>query len=459
MLRIDVAIAEIGSTTTTVSAFDGLDEPEPRFLGQGLSPTTVAQGDVLVGLENAVADLCRNVGTSSLEWCRMLACSSAAGGLRMTVHGLVYDMTVKAAREAALGAGAIVHMITAGELTDSDLDRIRDIRPNIILLAGGVDYGERDIITGNAQRLASLDLGVPVIYAGNVACAGEVAEALGPDTQVVENVYPRIDQLNVEPTRRAIQNVFERHIVRAPGMERVGEMVHGGIMPTPGAVMEAAKAMAAVAGDLMAIDVGGATTDVHSVTEGSEEVARMLVAPEPRAKRTVEGDLGVFVNAGNMVRTLGYERVEEALGFSPGTILDRLQYVPSDDQERALVLFLAREAVGMAVERHAGRTRYLYGPTGRIMVAEGKDLSRVKWIIGTGGVLTRMTEGRDILSEFLARRPPMGLYPERASVVIDHNYVMAACGVLARHHPRAAVSLLCASLDSGTPDGGNPCGY
>ena len=445
-MKVDVLVAEIGSTTTVVNAFDRLATEDPRYLGQAMSPTTVEEGDVLQGLNGAVEALRRHLGAEQLDWELMLASSSAAGGLRMTVHGLVYDMTVKAANEAALGAGAVVKMVTAGELSDSDLKRLKDTRPNIVLLAGGVDYGEKNTAIGNAHKLASLDLQVPVIYAGNTACCDDIRDILGPDTYLVDNVYPRIDQLNVEPTRRVIQEVFERHIVTAPGMGRVREMVAGDLMPTPGAVMEAAKVLYEVAGDLMVLDVGGATTDVHSVTAGSEEVARMLIAPEPKAKRTVEGDLGLYVNAANLVQRMGEEDLSEELGFSVRRVMENLPQIPKSQQEVEFVTRLTLEAAEIAMSRHAGRLRHLYGPAGRTTVAEGKDLTQVRWVIGTGGALTRLPAGRDILNDLCKKHEPLALYPKEATVLVDEEYIMAALGVLSRRYPEAARRLLAGSL-------------
>ena len=166
-MKIDVLVAEIGSTTTVVNGFSGIHAGEPVFVGQGQAPTTVLDGDVRIGLQGAMEDLARNMGTEALEYQEMLATSSAAGGLKMTVHGLVYDMTAKAAKEAALGAGGIIHHITAGKLRRTDLQKIREIKPNLILLAGGVDYGERDTALHNAEMIRSMDLRIPVIYAGN----------------------------------------------------------------------------------------------------------------------------------------------------------------------------------------------------------------------------------------------------------------------------------------------------
>lgn len=459
-MHVDALVAEIGSTTTVVTAFSQLGSPHPLILAQGSHPTTVLEGDVRTGLQGAI-EACREaLGADNLTWGEMMAASSAAGGLRMSVHGLVYDMTVKAANEAALGAGAVVKMVTAGDLTDSQLRQIEDLRPNILLLAGGVDYGERRTGLENARKIASLDLGVPVIYAGNRACCQEIQEILGQAVSIVENVYPRIDHLNVEPARRAIQEVFERHIIRAPGMEGVRELVSGPILPTPGAVMEAAKLLRQDIGDLMALDIGGATTDVHSVARDSEEIARILIAPEPEAKRTVEGDLGVYINAGNLVEMIGRDRLEQDLGFDPSPVLKTLSAVPESPQEKALVLRLGREAAHRAISRHAGQTRHLYGPTGRMTVAEGKDLTGVKWIVGTGGVLVRLKGGTQILEDLWAKASPFSLLPRNVEVLLDSGYIMAAAGVLSRHWPEAALELLKKSLEA-DPDqqgSGGVCG-
>ena len=167
-MKVDVLVAEIGSTTTVVNAFQGLGTDHPVFWGQGQAPTSVLEGDVRVGLKGAVDDLCAKKGISKLEYGEMLATSSAAGGLKMTVHGLVYDMTAKAAKEAALGAGGIIHYVTAGRLRRTDLAKIKEINPNLILIAGGVDYGERDTAIYNAELIRSMGLKTPVIYAGNI---------------------------------------------------------------------------------------------------------------------------------------------------------------------------------------------------------------------------------------------------------------------------------------------------
>jgi len=292
-VKVNVLVAEIGSTTTVVNAFNGIGTSCPTLVGQGQAPTSVLQGDVTVGLKGAINDLKVRLNADEITWDDMLATSSAAGGLKMTVHGLVYDMTVRAAKEAALGAGGIIKMITSGKIRKIDLKKIQEISPNIILVAGGVDYGERDTALHNLEMILSMGLKIPIIYAGNIENQEEVrlmCEEAENQVYIVENVYPKIDTLVVEPTRKIIQDAFEEHIIHAPGMSKVRELVKGPIIPTPGAVMEAAKVLKEELGDLVVFDVGGATTDVHSVTEGSMEINSILISPEPVAKRTVEGD-------------------------------------------------------------------------------------------------------------------------------------------------------------------------
>ncbi|MCF6465187.1 DNA mismatch repair protein MutL [Clostridium sp. Cult2] len=446
-MKINLLVAEIGSTTTVMNAFNLT--PCPSFVGQGQAPTSVAEGDVNIGIKGAIENLANNLEIDKIEYDELIATSSAAGGLRVTVHGLVFDMTVKAAKEAALGAGANIKYVTAGKLRDSDLRKIKEINPNIILIAGGVDYGERDTALYNSELIAQLDLNIPVIYAGNVENEQEVKEIFkgkNSELYVVENVYPKIDELNIEPTRVIIQNVFEKHIIHAPGMQRVRELVTGSIMPTPGAVMEASNLLYEEIGDLITIDVGGATTDVHSVTEGSEEISRILINPEPLAKRTVEGDLGVYVNMHNIVNMVGKEEILKELNIS----LDELEGllinnkpIPEIELEKSFIEKLTLHAVITAVKRHAGQLRHLYGPGGKKTIAEGKDLTQVKTIIGTGGALTRLPNRINILKQISESGKGNELLPSKeAKILIDTQYIMASLGVMSKKYPEEALKLL-----------------
>ena len=455
-MKVDVLVAEIGSTTTVVNAFKDLDSEKPIFWAQGQAPTSVLEGDVRIGLQGAIDDLKQKMGIDELEYDEMLATSSAAGGLKMTVHGLVYDMTAKAAREAALGAGGIIHNITVGRLRRTDLAKIKEINPNLILIAGGVDFGERDTAIYNAELIRSMGLKTPVVYAGNIENQEEMKlifdEESGQRLYLVDNVYPKIDTLNVEPCRKVIQDAFEDNITKAPGMEHVRDMVNGPIIPTPGAVMECTKLLYDCLGEVMTIDVGGATTDVHAVSEDSEAIARVLVAPEPKAKRTVEGDLGLYVNRYKVIESIGEEKLrkecEEKLHIDLDDTLSTYVAIPKKENEFKLVERLCQEATLKAVERHAGSIRYVYGPSGRTTVAEGKDLTQIKYIVGTGGALTRLPHRVEIM-EMIAKDNETGmkLYPsDAAKILVDNYYIMASLGVLSKTHRQGAIKLLGQSL-------------
>ncbi|HBF7937473.1 GlmL-related ornithine degradation protein [Clostridioides difficile] len=452
-LKIDVLVAEIGSTTTVVNAFHDINTNNPIFLGQGQAPTTVFEGgDVRNGLSGAIKDLANKLSVDDIEYNDMFATSSAAGGLKMTVHGLVYDMTVKAAKEAALGAGAVIRQVTSGRIKRTDLNKIKEINPNIILIAGGVDYGERDTAIYNAEMIASMNLGIPVIYAGNIENQDEV-RLIFEDTNyrlyITENVYPKIDLLNIEPTRRIIQSVFEEHITIAPGMKYIKEMVNENITPTPGAVMEASKLLYKNIGDLLTLDVGGATTDVHSVTDGSDYINKILVNPEPTAKRSVEGDLGVYVNMKNIVEVIGKENLQSELSIDIDTVIENYPPIPKSKEEILFVERLTKEAVVKAMLRHSGKIRNIYGTTGKVKIAEGKDLTEVRYIVGTGGALTRLPSRIEILyNMFKYNKNNELLFPkEKTKILIDNDYIMASMGVLSKKYEEASLKLLLKSLN------------
>lgn len=451
MAKINLLVAEIGSTTTVVNAFDF--DPKPKFIGQGQAFTSVEEGDVNVGIQEAIEDMKNSIGTDTLEYDKLIATSSAAGGLKMTVHGLVYDMTVKAAKEAALGAGANIKFITAGKLRRTDLKKIEEINPNIILLAGGIDYGERDTAIENAEKIVGLNINAPVIYAGNIENDEEIRlifDEAGMEVYIVENVYPQIDTLNIEPTRKVIQDVFERHIIHAPGMEKVRDMVQGSIMPTPGAVMQASKLLYEDIGDLVTIDVGGATTDVHSVCEVSEEIQRILIAPEPFAKRSVEGDLGCYVSMKNVVDFIGREELAKKLKIDEDeldVVIKDHNPIPSTEIDITFSELLAEYATITAVKRHAGKYRDMYGGEGKKTLAQGKDLTPVKYIIGTGGALTRLPHRIEIMKKIALSNSGHELLPTKeANIIVDNDYIMASLGVMSLEHPEEALFLLKTSL-------------
>lgn len=446
-MKVDYLISEIGSTTTVVTAFnigEKNNNMDVTIVAQGKSYTTVNEGDVTLGLKEAIRDIEMHLG-EKIEWNRMLATSSAAGGLRITVHGLVEDMTVKAAREAALGAGGNIKMVTSGKLRNSDILRIKEIDPNLIMIAGGTDYGERETAIYNSEIIRGEKLNKPIIYCGNIANREEIKEIFNEqELYIIDNVYPRVDELNVEPAREVIQRAFENNITKAPGMEKIKEMVDGAIMPTPGAVMQSAKLLYNIIGDLVVIDVGGATTDVHSVTEGSSDILDILVSPEPMAKRTVEGDIGVYVNKDNIIKMLDDR---EIIGYSKEFLIENTKAIPRTDDEIECSVLLTKKAVDVAINRHIGYIKRVFGSS-KNYIAYGKDLSKVGYIIGTGGALTKLPKGMETLSSIKYLKGDMTMLPRKgAKILIDKMYIMACAGVLSIENKEASEALLGKSLE------------
>lgn len=428
-----VVTLEIGSTITKANAFE-LADGLLHHVGQGFAPTSVAAGDVGIGVDAALAAMRAQWADSGrvldLAAAEVFVNSSAAGGLRMSVHGLTQGMTARAAKEAALGAGAIVGQITVGAIDDYDLADLHELRPNIVLLAGGVDYGEKQIVIENARRLAAAGLPAPVIYAGNIAARRRVQDifaAAQVQLLCADNVFPDVDRLQIEPVRALIHEVFNRHITKAPGMARLGELSSYEILPTPGAVLLAAEIFANTMGDALVVDVGGATTDIHSVTDGSMEWTSRSIDPEPRAKRTVEGDLGVYVNAHQIAVMVGDQDEQERFQF--------LRAIPADEREASVTRWLTSRAVEAGIRRHAGSVTDLFTPTGKRQIVHGKDLTSVQWVVGTGGALTKVSGGAQILARIRLGAGARLLPPPEASILIDRDYRFSALGTVAQAYP------------------------
>jgi uncharacterized protein (TIGR01319 family) len=226
-------------------------------------------------------------------------------------------------------------------------------------------------------------------------------------------------------------------------MNGIKDIVNGAIIPTPGAVMESTKLLYEILGDVLVIDVGGATTDVHSVTEGSTEILDRLVSPEPKAKRTVEGDLGVYVNSSNIISLLN---MKDLKGLSKEHVAANIKPIPITEEETQCSLLLTRKAVEVAVARHVGYLKRNYGASNQI-IAYGKDLSKVKFIIGTGGALTRLQGGEKLLRDIRYSKEDLTMLPRSsAKVLLDTDYIMACAGVMSIENKEAAVALLKQSL-------------
>ena len=216
--------------------------------------------------------------------------------------------------------------------------------------------------------------------------------------------------------------------------------------------MEASILLQKEIGNLVTIDIGGATTDIHSVTEDSVEVSRMLLNPEPFAKRTVEGDLGVYINKDNLINMIGKTTLIKDLNINQETLetlLSKYQAIPYLEQI-PLVERLTHEALIKAIERHVGRYQNIYGSSGKTRVAEGKDLTDVKYIVATGGALTRLPNRNSIIQRMLDKKDELLLKPKpTTTILIDNDYIMASLGVLSKKYPQQAISLLKQSLKIG----------
>ncbi len=446
-MRIDWIVAEIGSTTTLVNAFS----KDKGLLGKGMEATTVEK-DVNIGLNNALEVLKKYLKADTLTYDSMFASSSAAGGLRMTVSGLVYEMTVKAAKQAATNAGANIHLISAGHLSDDDLDQIKAIHPNIILVSGGTDYGEKDVAFHNLLKIETLSLNVPIIYAGNIDNQYRIKNHFESSNQrqyltIVDNVYPRVDQMNIQPVRKKIYETFEKHIIHAKGMKNIKNLVDGSIMPTPGSVMESTIVLEEMLGNVMTIDVGGATTDIHSITTPSEEFEDYQEG-EPKEKRTVEGDLGVFVNFKKVIESIGKQTLAKTLEISLDQLEDLImnyQYKPITPLERKLVYELTKHCVVIALKRHVGDYRNVYTTSGQKVIPEGRDLTQLQAVVLTGGALINLNDTEHIIKDYFKTHPNKML-PKTIKVYKDHDYIMSSMGVLSLKHPDFAKKVLKKSL-------------
>lgn len=450
-----VLLIDIGSTFTKVTA---VDMDAERILATARSFTTVAT-DVNEGFDKAVALIKEQIG--DFQPSKILAASSAAGGLKMVSIGLVPELTVKAAKTAALSAGAKLAGTYSFELCKEEADEIAALKPDIVLLSGGTDGGNTEVILHNAKILADIPQSFPVVVAGNKKCAkecGDIISASGKTAYVTENVMPSFNKLNILPAQDVIRSVFLERIIKAKGITRIAGLIEGIIMPTPSAVLKAATLLGKGTeispgiGDLVLVDMGGATTDVYSVCKGkpTNSSAVLKGLPEPFAKRTVEGDLGARYTAESVVEAYGLKKFcyksglseEEVQGFIEKIRVDK-SYVASTEKEILFDKSVAASAVELAVTRHAGTLESFYTCSGMMFMQTGKDLSNVTKVIGTGGPMI----GKDYAAEVLSGAKfdmamPESLRPKNPEYYIDKQYVFAAMGLLSELYPETALKIL-----------------
>ena len=458
-----ILLIDFGSTYTKLTAVDVEGE---TLLGTAASYTTV-QTDINEGLEAGLRFLEEKTGSLTYEAC--YACSSAAGGLRMITSGLVPELTGEAARLASLGAGAKVVGVYAFQLTEDDLEEIRLAAPDIFLLAGGTDGGNTECILHNARMLASMKPDFPIVIAGNRTAARECQQILeGCQVSICPNVMPRFGVLQIEPAQKRIREIFLSHIIQAKGLSRVSKLLSDIMMPTPAAVLQAVELLATGCegepgiGELVAVDVGGATTDVYSVADGMPEQMNTVYKglPEPYAKRTVEGDIGMRYSIRGIVEIAGTDRLCRISGLSKERVMELTEYlchhtdkVPDGDAElEALDFALASMAIEEAVSRHAGTIEETYTMMGQTYVQSGKNLTKVKQIVVTGGSLIHTKRTAEIAGHALySPAQPASLRPKQADVWVDRSYILAAMGLLSSYYPRAALRIMKKELSVKNP--------
>lgn len=462
---MDLLVAiDFGSTYTKGIL---VDRGMAKVLGTAYTPSTVSS-DITIGLRRMLAVL-RDQSGKSVEQVPVIACSSAAGGLRVVVIGLVPVLSLEAAQRAALGAGARIVGAYGYKLTDQTIEQVEGALPDIVLLAGGTDGGDEQNILHNARMLAASSTAAPIIVAGNQHVAHECAGLLRESGKVVattQNLLPEVDRIEAGPVHDIIRELFISRITHAKGIDRVRQYIDliSDIIPTPSAVLQAAQLIADGTGaspglgDIVVVDVGGATTDVYSVASGAPSRSGVVVRglPELRLKRTVEGDLGMRINALSILERCVGEELLALVGQVTGAarparedmvayathVAAHIEETPRNAQEQALDLALGRTAVQMAVRRHAGTVREVYTPTGVVLVQEGKDLGDVSAVIGVGGVLARGGNARFILEGALDQgRDQYSVLPRNPRLYLDNQYVLYGVGLLSAFSPDTAFSI------------------
>jgi uncharacterized protein (TIGR01319 family) len=458
---VDVAVlADFGSTFTKVAL---VEEASGTLLATAEVPTTLGS-DLMEGYAEAVA-AARARAPRGINITAELAASSAGGGLRVIAVGLVRDLTAAAASRAALNAGARVSRVLAGRIGPAERESLELERPEIVLFAGGTDGGQRDLVLENAQSLAGCEIDASIVVACNCDVAEQVAETLvdaGHRAEVAPNVMPRLGELRVEGARAAILRAFVTHVIRGKALSaspQFGRLVK---MPTPDAVLRATALLARGSspgdgiGSLMVIDIGGATTDVHSdrVRETTAPGIEQPLLPPPSTLRTVEGDLGLRAGARGVLKADG-DWLAERAGDGDGRRLRRAAerrerepaWVPKDGAEQRMDRLLATGCATHALNRHCGRLLLRKHRLGAPRLAyTGPDLREVRLLVGTGGVLTHNEGSAEVIREGLARRAAHSLSPRDPVVRIDRSYVLAAAGLFSTRSREAASKLLRAEL-------------
>lgn len=492
-----ILATDCGSTTTKAILIEKQGD-EYRLVCRGEAPTTVEAPfeDVTLGVINAITEvqelsgrrlLCEGTiirpATATEGTDLYLSTSSAGGGLQIMVVGLVRRMTAESAERAALGAGAIVMDALAlddGRLPHERIERLRQLRPDMILVSGGVDGGEQRRVVEMAEVVAAANpearLGaryrLPVIYAGNRDNREAIVDTLDRVTELrlVDNLRPAPETENLTPTRAEVQDLFLEHVMaQAPGYSRLLTWTDTPVMPTPAAVGSIMQTIADQLGlNVVGADIGGATTDVFSVFEG-------------RFTRTVSANLGMSYSISNVFAEAGLAQLQRWLELDlEGTALServrnkmiRPTTIPQQLEELKIEQAVAREALRLAFEQHKHLATGLKGVQKERDIADAFSqevageaeisLMQLDLLIGSGGVLSHTPRRQQAAMMLIDAFMPEGL----TRLAVDSIFMMPQLGVLAQAHPQAArqvfekdclipLGLCVAPRGSGRP--GSPC--
>lgn len=432
-----ILCVDVGSTFTKglLVAADG------SVCRAAATPTTLAT-DVLDGIDTVRAL------TGAPRETPVVACSSAGGGLRLAVVGYEASVTALAGHRVGLSAGARIVHVFAGRLDRASMADLRASRPDLVLLVGGTDGGNADVLLHNATRLGSARFTAPVVLAGNADVADRARAALertGRTVVVADNVLPRIGVIAPQSARTAIRAAFLRHVIGGKHLSRSADFVRLVRCATPDAVLRGVEVLAgAGVGDALTIDIGGATTDVYSAVTptGEDAGVRREISPQLRFARTVEADLGMRWSAPGVVEAADREHL--TLGSTTRAyaeaVLHDVAHLPGSPGEWESELALATVAAVVAARRH-GRAA---GPG-----EAPRALRDVGILIGSGGVLRHAPTGsaERVLGAVLADHGGGWLVPRAARGRVDSAYVLFAVGLLADDHPRRADALARSLLD------------
>ena len=451
-----IALVDFGSTFTKLTITEA---GTGRLLATAQAPTT-AETDVMEGyraaLESALAQ-----ASGSPKIVRRLAASSAGGGLRVAAIGLVPEYTEAAARQAALNAGARIVLQLSGRLDERAVAALEEAKPEIVLFSGGTDGGQREQVLENAEAISAARIESRIVVACNRDVAPAVAGMVAPAERVttVANVLPAIGRLDIEPARAAIHDAFIRHVIRGKGLSGAQAFHEAVVMPTPEAVLRATRLLAAGAAgalraDVVVVDLGGATTDVHAAVAPRPAPVGIRTAGLPALplRRTVEGDLGMRWSAPGALEA--DEDWLEAEGRAAGMTAEEMRhacerrqrepdFLPESPGEDRIDRALATACVTRALRRHCGALGTVYVPgQGTDFVQRGADLRDVPLVIGTGGMLCRHAAGESVLRAALERRSQGSLTPRAPTIALDRSYVLAAAGLLSTVDESGARALL-----------------